>query len=935
MPRTLRHPLLALACLALSCQASESTVVVSDSRSLLTLPGWDAEIGIAAWGPNWAYMSLGGPSTDQNGQSRAELTGRYNDAPAPTQMVQVVRQVNPQQLVWDLSLSSSAAQDYTMIALTMNPGQGWQGVMRAEGGGQQQELPWPVGRGGIDWPVQSLTFVPTSGVALRLSFSTALPVSFDGAVRIRLAQRLEANTPLQVSVTADLPTAVTLYPSPSSMPSMTDAWFPWEPKYLYHENNAFVLNSWNKGPAGAAGRVSRKADQLIYDGKPFRAWGLNICYASCAPEKPLADARANFYAAKGINAVRLHKYGDGSGWKGIVKQGSNTEFDPAMLDRMDYFIAKLKEKGIYVKFSNSFGSMSLAQNGWDRIPFAQEFGARPAANQDLGMSNGSIFLVKELQDLHIEQMTNLLQHTNPYTGLRYADDPAVMLVELVNEESALFGGTIGVMQTSATIRERTAQAFTAWLTQRFGGEEQVKQRWGGGLQSFGAHERMPAENFAAGHVFPVGAPWYWDPNQLAGQMASRKQRLLDTALFLKEVQDTFFDRYQAALRAVGYQGLVQASNWQAGRASSHFFNLHSDARFDVVDRHNYFGGREVGGSMLRVPGGGSLSSGMQQVDQRPFSLSEWIHVYPNQWGAEGPAIIAAYGMGLQGWDISFLFQNRDNGRYATEMGADQWEVSTPQLLAPFYAISRQVLRGDVKQSEETAVMNVNLDALQRGEWGFDDHVRQEHDIKVFDTDKVPAQTLAVARTVVRYTDTFEPTESFDLRPHIDAQGAYISSTRQLRWMPGDNAESGWFTMNTAGTQAFVGFATGMDHDLADLRITSDSHFAVIYVSAASEAGAIARDKRLILSASGRSYNRGMRYHNGVLLHRGDVNRNDPGPLLMEPITATITLKRPGNPTVYICDHDGNRTSQTISVQNGRFTVNGTETKTVFYEIVYP
>ena len=31
-----------------------------------------------------------------------------------------------------------------------------------------------------------------------------------------------------------------------------------------------------------------------------------------------------------------------------------------------------------------------------------------------------------------------------------------------------------------------------------------------------------------------------------------------------------------------------------------------------------------------------------------FTLSEWAHVLPNEWQAEGPAIIGAYGLGLQG-----------------------------------------------------------------------------------------------------------------------------------------------------------------------------------------------------------------------------------------------------------------------------------------------
>ncbi len=112
-----------------------------------------------------------------------------------------------------------------------------------------------------------------------------------------------------------------------------------------------------------------------------------------------------------------------------------------------------------------------------------------------------------------------------------------------------------------------------------------------------------------------------------------------------------------------------------------------------------------------MPGSALLSSGMQQVADRPFMLSEWIHVWPNEWGVEGPAIIAAYGMGLQGWDVSYMFQNRDNGQFSPVIGRDQWDVTAPQVLGLFPAVARQVHRGDVKESELTATRYVHVPSL--------------------------------------------------------------------------------------------------------------------------------------------------------------------------------------------------------------------------------
>ena len=68
------------------------------------------------------------------------------------------------------------------------------------------------------------------------------------------------------------------------------------------------------------------------------------------------------------------------------------------------------------------------------------------------------------------------------------------------------------------------------------------------------------------------------------------KRFQDTMAFLAEIQNEFYGRWAAALSKDGYTGMLDFSNWQAGRGFSHFYNLESDARSGMIDRHNYFGG---------------------------------------------------------------------------------------------------------------------------------------------------------------------------------------------------------------------------------------------------------------------------------------------------------------------------------------------------------
>ncbi len=333
--------------------------------------------------------------------------------------------------------------------------------------------------------------------------------------------------------------------------------------------------------------------------------------------------------------------------------------------------------------------------------------------------------------------------------------------------------------------------------------------------------------------------------------------------------------------------------------------------------------------MLRIAGSGMLSAGMQQVADRPFMLSEWIHVFPNEWGAEGPAIIGAYGMGLQGWDVSYMFQNRDTGGFSEAIGGHPWDVTAPQVFGVFPAVARQVLRGDVRQSDTVATRHVHMPSLLEGRLGFEDEVSQQFDVKTFDSDKVSAKTLAIARSVVEFTDAYQDTPSFDIRPY-QKDGAIVSSTGQLRWTEGQSRLDGHFAIDTDATKAVVGFAEGQTFRLGDVTITPGCRYAAIYVTAQEQDKDIGSSRKLIIVAIARARNTGMELNaeENELIEKGGA------PVLMEPVKATITLARSGTPTVRLLDHDGLRTDRTLEVRNGAFEIDGARDGTPYYLVEY-
>jgi hypothetical protein len=722
--------------------------------------------------------------------------------------------------------------------------------------------------------------------------------------------------------------------------SGTEGWYAFTPTNST-EPSAIGMEDWADRPAGGRGRITRAGDRLVYGGKPLKLWGLNLCYGDCAPEKALADRRAAFYAKYGINAVRLHKFADGPGWAGIQSPDSAVEFDAAALDRMDYQVAQFKKAGIFVLLSAHFGTLKLGPADKKYVPFVEELGRFGGGDRNrIETPHSAIPYSPELQDVQIRQIVNLLKHKNPYTGLTYAEDPAVSFVEAANEQSILFYTSLNPLKQSVTIRRQAGEQFSDWLKAKYGTQEKLAAAWGGrAFDSFeGEGFAKVGESLEKRNILPVGNPWFWDPDQIHGSQAWRARRLLDTMQFLYEIQSRFYERYTVAVRAAGYQGEVLGSNWQAGRAYSHYLNLHSNWRAGTIDRHNYFGGSTSpdkpfdNASMLRAAGTATLSTGFQQAADRPFMLSEWIHVFPNEWGVEGPALLGAYGFGLQGWDASFLFQNRDDGRFSARIGRDTWDATAPQVLGIFPAVARQVRRGDVKESTLLAPLNVHVPSLAEGKIGFKDETAQAYDLKGFATDKVPARTLAVARTAVRFTGAEQPTPAFSVSP-FEKNGFLISSTGQLRWKEGRREKlGGYFTVDTPGTKGVVGFASGQECRLGDVSLTPQSRFGAVYVSAKEPGATLDTSRSLIVVALARARNTGMTFspEEDRLLTRGE------GPVLLEPVKATVVLggKLAGRVTaVNVLDHDGRRTGKTLPVTGGRFTIDGARDRTPYYEVV--
>ncbi|HEX4124074.1 MAG TPA: hypothetical protein VHY37_05045, partial [Tepidisphaeraceae bacterium] len=547
---------------------------------------------------------------------------------------------------------------------------------------------------------------------------------------------------------------------------------------------------------------------------PIKFWGTNLAYAQGAPSKHFADITADRFAKYGINAVRLHKFTT-PGY-GIVDPNDALKFIPAGVDRLDYFTSRLKAKGIYFGFSHTYGFEPGPANA-DKLLSYDEI-----KNNLRGNTSGLINFAPDIQALLIQRISIILNHVNKYTGMKYADDPALAYVEIQNEDDIFWFASGPALAKCPTYLKDFQKRFAAWLIKKYGSQDAVASAWAGGQGATVslADDDVPVET----------NPWFFSEDHLPRTNGGEHQWLMDNAAFMHQCQDDYYSNAVKAIRAAGFKGPICGSPWLAPGGLPDMLNLRSDYQVGFIDRHNYADGG-VDFSLLSKIGSGYLGAGFEQVIDRPFGVSEWITQYPSLYCADGPAVFAAYGMGLQGWDASFEFQSlaeRNNG-FDTTLGPlpyGIWQVDTPTQIGQFPAIARMVYRGDVKEGDIIADRRVSKDDLEKANFNFSDKIDTSGDSKNLDG-SLPAAAIAAGRVVVEFTDKEQDSTLPDMAKYTQG-AAVVSNTGQLKWDP---SNQGYFTINTAGTKAVVGFHSGREETLGNVKITVNSPYASVFLTA--------------------------------------------------------------------------------------------------------
>lgn len=263
-------------------------------------------------------------------------------------------------------------------------------------------------------------------------------------------------------------------------------------------------------PAGKFGHVHVGADGHFYVGaQRIRFWGVDMTADACFQHKANAPKIALRLAKAGVNVVRFHHMDAPWANPSLINYaaGGSRQLNTQALDNLDYFFAQLKKVGVYANLNLVVHRLFSSRDG---LP------AEIDSVTDMKDQHVIGFFYQSMLELQKEYARLLLTHRNPYTGLTYAEDPAVAFVEINNENGLIHGFLGGVTDRIPAVFQADLQRqWNEWLIAKYGNTQTLRQAWGERSEPLGS-EMLTNGDYTSGLNG-------WILEQHAGAQASATQ----------------------------------------------------------------------------------------------------------------------------------------------------------------------------------------------------------------------------------------------------------------------------------------------------------------------------------------------------------------------------------------------------------------------------
>lgn len=624
-------------------------------------------------------------------------------------------------------------------------------------------------------------------------------------------------------------------------------------------------------PAGKHGFLGIDGRRFVFeDGTVGKFWGVNFNGAGCFPEHEYAKKLAKRLSKLGVNLVRMHQLDAEWHTPNIFratkgKRVTDGHLDPSCMEKLDYLIACLKDEGIYVYLDmltyRKFRSDEGVENAHILVDAAKPYST----------------FSRRMIELQKEFCTEIWTHYNPYTCLKYCDDPVFVMTEITNECDIF-----GKFHLGDDYEEPYASEFREYFNE-----------W---LKNKGSDRR--AEDVCLND--------------------NEDRDLLDFKIYK---QEEYYRELYRCLRDAGVKIPIAGTNWN--RTPD---NYRSQLVCDFLDTHAYltswgwkeFEKRSINTGITEIrPSYIRFGSLIASCD-RPTYISEWDIPWPNERRAESVLYTAAISA-FQGWSgcaihtYSYSAKLENVNMLGREVSAPKigdvpyrqgvfctW--NDPAKMGLFYHAALIVRRGDV--SEGKTLYGITPKALNR--WNDRDVETNIDKYKVVTNldgshplPEVPDET----------SDTFAASDNGELLRDWGRNYGIIDTDR-TKCVYGSLCKNGRL-------------------ELKNMTVETQTDFGVIALSSLTD-DALTSSDNILLTAVGRAENTGAVVEGELTL---DLGRP---PVVVETIRTTITLDTPyTDMTVWAVSAEGYYIGRVpVSFENGKMTFTlGETSRSMYYLIV--
>jgi hypothetical protein len=621
-----------------------------------------------------------------------------------------------------------------------------------------------------------------------------------------------------------------------SYPAAPEGWFNFDPPTDPFKASAIDLRFLNEKFAGEHGVIRAKGDQFVHEstGEPVKFWAINTGHSALQMDDLTLATYARSLAKQGVNMIRLHGPAFGDDLATVPQDKA---------ERIARFVSAMKKEGIYTTLSIYFplwmqpkGGAAFAGFNGDKHPFA------------------TLYFNDAFQKQYRGWWTQLL-NTKGADGVALKDEPAVALLEMVNEDSTMFWTFTPYENIPAEQMAIIEVRFGEWLTKKYGSVQTALSTWAG--------PPVKGDDASAGRAGFV---------ELWRIFSEKTRRGKDTAEFLTGLQTDFYQHTYVFLRKdMGFKGSIYASNWITANAQILGpLDKWSNTVADVMDRHGYFSAPHEG-----PRAGYSISPGDKYADQsalmfkpakagdppdfslpifdiqyngKPSICTEVNWTPPNRYRADFPLVASAYGS-LQGSDATYFFAS---DAPTWESTLNKFGIRTPVVAGQFPAAAYMYRKNLIKTGPVVAEANLSLASL----FNLDgtpvqapqnlDELRKADipDGQSGSVDKLTSidpLSFLVGRVAMNF-GTDAPSKLMNLGPFIDHSGKMVkSATRELTW----DYANGRVTIDAPSAQGGTGFLNGWNLKTRDFSFSLPLEYGSVLV-VSLDGKPISSSKRMLL-----------------------------------------------------------------------------------------